>query len=96
MANDLNQKDKWLIQKPEILSITFKISPATQLESILCRIKEAETYAEFYTPSLKSQVQLARIKLLAFTGKFKEILDATPNEYTLIDEFRGLIKSIAM
>jgi len=95
MANDLNRKDKWLIQKPEFLVQNFqKISPATHLESILARIKEAETYAEFYTPSLKSRVKLAQIKLLAFTGKFKEILDATPNEYTLIDEFRGLVKSI--
>jgi hypothetical protein len=64
------------------------------LESLYLKSNEALSYAEFFTPALKHQLTSARAKLLAYTGNFKELLDSAPNDYSLIDQFRGQVKSI--
>ncbi|WP_216591996.1 hypothetical protein, partial [Streptomyces brasiliscabiei] len=54
---------------------------------------EAKSHAEYFTPQLDKQVKVARNKLLAFTGDFNRMLQEAPTGFTLIDEFRVLIRS---
>lgn len=95
MAANLNKKNKWLIEKPEFLAANLqKITEPSKFESLLLKISEAETYAEYFTPNLKAQIKRARMQLLAYSHQFKTMLDDVPDDYTLIDEYKGLIKSI--
>lgn len=96
MANELYSKDKWLVEKPELLTQHIKRMECKdgELESLLLRVAEAKNHAEFFTSSLKHQITKARTKLLAHTGQFNKLLIDAPDDYTLLDEFRGQIKSI--
>ena len=96
MANDLNTKDNWLVEKPELLreQISKITSKNDSFESLYLKATEANGYAEYFTPALKHQIKLASTKLHAYTGNFKAMLDNSPVEFDLIETFRGQIKSI--
>lgn len=96
MADKLKEKDQWLISKPELLSqhIRKVNTSGSFLENILLRVEEAKNNAEFFTPALKHQMTIAHMKLLSFSGQFQSILNEVSDEYTLLDKFRGLIRSI--
>ena len=96
MASKLKSRNKWLIQKPELLSdhILKVNAPENELSHLILRVAEASNYAELFTPLLKNKVKIAQTKLLAFTPEFQSSINAIPDEYTLLDQFRGQIKTI--
>lgn len=96
MAKELSLKEKWLVEKPELLSKHIERIECKDgaLDTLLLRIEEAKKHAEFFTPTLKHQITKARTKLLAHTGQINKLLQDAPDDFTLLDEFRGQIKSI--
>jgi len=96
MAQDLSQKDTWLVKKPELLSQELERLEIKDddFQSLYVKATEATSYAEFFTPTLKHQIVKARAKLLAYTGDFKALLDDAPDNYELIDQYRGMVQSI--
>jgi len=95
MYSEIKTRSSFLIEKPEIVSEHLeRIELADySLSNLIARTAEAKSHAEFFTPQLKHQIIVARNKLLAFTGDFSRMLQETPTGFTLIDEFRGLIRS---
>ncbi|MDN5397989.1 MAG: hypothetical protein L0G37_01840 [Pseudomonas sp.] len=95
MYNDIKTRSTFLIQKPEIVSEHLQRLDLTDqvLTNLIARTAEAKTHAEYFTPQLRQQIMVARNKLLAFTGDFNRMLQDAPTGFTLIDEFRGLIRS---
>ncbi|GGJ51587.1 hypothetical protein [Pseudomonas avellanae] len=95
MHNEIKMRSSFLVEKPEIVSghlDRLELQDNT-LSNLIARTAEAKSHAEFFTPQLKQQIMAARHKLLAFTGDFNRILQEAPVGFTLIDEFRGLIRS---
>ncbi|WP_221033668.1 hypothetical protein, partial [Pseudomonas ficuserectae] len=95
MLDDIKTRSSFLIEKPEIVSEhleRLELKDHT-LTNLIARTSEAKSHAEYFTPQLKHQVMVARNKLLAFTGDFNRMLQDAPTGFTLIDEFRGLIRS---
>ncbi|PHN29757.1 hypothetical protein [Pseudomonas sp. ICMP 561] len=95
MLNDIKARSSFLIEKPEIVSEhleRLELKDHT-LTNLIARTSEAKSHAEYFTPQLKHQIMVARNKLLAFTGDFNRMLQEAPTGFTLIDEFRGLIRS---
>ncbi|MDH1930018.1 hypothetical protein [Pseudomonas sp. GD03696] len=95
MYNEIKTRSSFLIEKPEIVSEHLeRIELAdNSLSNLIARTAEAKSHAEFFTSQLKHQIMVARNKLLAFTGDFNRMLQEAPSGFTLIDEFRGLIRS---
>lgn len=95
MHNEIKTRSSFLVEKPEIVSEhleRLELEDNT-LSNLIAGTAEAKTHAEFFTPQLKRQIMVARNKLLAYTGDFNRILQEAPTGFTLIDEFRGLIRS---
>lgn len=95
MYSEIRTRSNFLIEKPEIVSehlerLEFKDN---SLSNLIARTAEAKSHAEYFTPQLSNQIRGARNKLLAFTSDFNRMLQETPTGFTLIDEFRGLIRS---
>ena len=95
MYGEIKTRSSFLVEKPEIVSKHLERLELTEhtLSNLLARTAEAKSHAEFFTPQLKHQIMVARNKLLAFTGDFNRMLQEAPSGFTLIDEFRGLIRS---
>ncbi len=95
MLNDIKTRSSFLIEKPEIVSQFLERldMPDHSLTNLIARTSEAKSHAEYFTPQLNKQIVVARNKLLAFTGDFNRMLQEAPTGFTLIDEFRGLIRS---
>lgn len=95
MHNEIKTRSSFLVEKPEIVSEHLERLELGDhsLPNLIARTAEAKSHAEYFTPQLKRQILVARNKLLAFTGDFNRILQETPTGFTLIDEFRGLIRS---
>ena len=95
MLNDIKAKSSFLVEKPEIVSEHLERLELRDhtLTNLIARTSEAKSHAEYFTPQLKHQIMIARNKLLAFTGDFNRMLQEAPTGFTLIDEFRGLIRS---
>ncbi|MEZ9437031.1 hypothetical protein [Vibrio atlanticus] len=95
MANNLSQKNKWLVQKPDFIREKLtKLKSSNELTNTLVRIEEAVSSQEFLTPQLKAKVTLFRNKILAQTGQFKTLLGEVPTGRTLLSDFKGIIKTI--
>ena len=96
MASTLKSRNKWLIQKPELLSEhILKVNTSkSELSQLILRVEEASNYADLFTPSLKSKVKIAQSKLLAFTPEFQKSINNIPDDYTLLDQFRGQLRAI--
>lgn len=95
MYKEIKTRLSFLVEKPEVVSEhleRIELEDHT-LSNLIARIAEAKSHAEYFTPQLKQQVLVARNKLLAFTGDFNRMLQDAPTGFTLIDEFRGLIRS---
>lgn len=95
MHNEIKTRSSFLVEKPEIVSEhleRLELKDHT-LSNLIARTAEAKSHAEYFTPQLKHQIMVARNKLLAFTGDFNRMLQDAPTGFTLIDEFRGLIRS---
>ncbi|THF30384.1 hypothetical protein E5170_14370 [Pseudomonas atacamensis] len=95
MLEDIKTRSNFLLEKPAIVSEhleRLELKDHT-LGNLIARTAEAKSHAEFFTPQLKHQIMVARNKLLAFTGDFNRMLQEAPVGFTLIDEFRGLIRS---
>ncbi|QEY75062.1 hypothetical protein [Pseudomonas denitrificans (nom. rej.)] len=95
MLSDIKTRSSFLVEKPEIVSEHLERLELKEhtLSNLIARTSEAKSHAEFFTPQLANQVKVARNKLLAFTGDFNRMLQEAPTGFTLIDEFRGLIRS---
>ncbi|MFT2159700.1 hypothetical protein [Pseudomonas putida] len=95
MYNEIKTRKSYLIEKPEIVSEQLERIELKDhtLSNLIAQTAEAKSHAEYFTPQLKQQVMVARKKLLAFTGDFNRMLQDAPTGFTLIDEFRGLIRS---
>ncbi|MBY0446591.1 MAG: hypothetical protein K2Q15_15455, partial [Burkholderiales bacterium] len=88
-------RSSFLVERPEIITEHLERLELgdNRLSNLIARTAEAKSQAEYFTPQLKHQIMFARNKLLAFTGDFNRILQEAPTGFTLIDEFRGLIRS---
>lgn len=95
MYSEIKTRSSFLVEKPQIVSEHLERLELNNcaLSNLLARTAEAKSHAEYFTPQLKHQIVVARNKLLAFTGDFNRMLQETPTGFTLIDEFRGLIRS---
>ena len=95
MYKEIKTRTSFLVQKPEIVTEQLERIEIKDggLSNLMARTSEARTHAEFFTPQLQNQVVVARNKLLAYTGRFNELLQETPRGFTLLDEFRGLIRT---
>jgi hypothetical protein len=96
MHNEIKSRSKFLVERPEIVTQQLQLiaTDGGSISNLIARTVEAKTHAEFFTPQLKQQVLFARQKLLAFTGDYSRLLQEAPTGFSLIDEFRGLIRSI--
>jgi len=96
MYKELKTRSSYLVDKPDIVAeqLGRVVIEGNGLTYLLARIAEAKTHPEYFTPQLKHQVIAARSKLLAHTGRFNQLLQEAPKGYTILDEFRGLIRSI--
>jgi hypothetical protein len=95
MYKDIQSRDHFLVQQPEIVNEQLQrvVVDATGLENLMARVAEAKTHSEFFTPRLKSQLKLARAKILKRSGDIHRLLEDEPKGFTLLDEFRGIIRS---
>ena len=95
MYSEIKTRENFLVEKPEIVSEHLERLELKEhsLSNLIARTAEAKTHAEYFTPQLNQQIKVARNKLLAFTGDFNRMLEEAPTGFTLIDEFRGLIRS---
>ncbi|MBF8766312.1 hypothetical protein IR009_13890 [Pseudomonas putida] len=95
MHSEIKTRENFLVEKPEIVSERLERLELKEgsLANLIARTTEAKSHAEYFTPQLDKQIQVARNKLLAFTGNFNRMLQEAPTGFTLIDEFRGLIRS---
>jgi hypothetical protein len=95
MHSEIKTRSSFLVEKPEIISEHLERLDlgGHSLSNLIARTVEAKSQAEYFTPQLKQQIMVARNKLLAFTGDFNRMLQEAPTGFTLIDEFRGLIRS---
>jgi hypothetical protein len=92
---DSSKRDRYLVRKPEIIekhleSVTTIQSPLT---TILLRVRDAKQYPEYFTPQLKANIIKLRNKILALNNDVERIINQ-PTDYTLLDDFRGIIRSI--
>lgn len=95
MYSEIKTRASFLVEKPELVSEHLERLELKEhsLSNLIARTAEAKTHAEYFTPQLNQQIKVARNKLLAFTGDFNRMLEEAPTGFTLIDEFRGLIRS---
>jgi hypothetical protein len=95
MHSEIKTRSSFLVERPEIISERLERLELGDhsLANLIARTAEAKSQAEYFTPQLKHQIMVARNKLLAFTGDFNRMLQEAPTGFTLIDEFRGLIRS---
>lgn len=95
MYKEIKSRSSFLVEKPEIVSEHLEriVLEDHTLSNLIARTAEAKSHAEYFTPQLKQQILHARNKLLAFTGNYNRMLQEAPTGFTLIDEFRGLIRS---
>lgn len=88
-------RQSYLAGKPEIIEkhlerIATERSPLTD---ILIRVRDAKSYPEYFTPQLKASLIPLRDKILMQSGDIDRALNK-PTDYLLLDEFRGIIRSI--
>jgi len=95
MYQDIQSRDHFLVQQPEIVKEQLQrvVVDDVGLENLMARVAEAKTHSEFFTPRLKSQLKLARAKILKRSGDIHRLLEDEPKGFTLLDEFRGIIRS---
>lgn len=95
MHSEIKTREHFLVEKPEIVAEHLERLELKDhsLANLIARVEEAKSHAEFFSPQLKQQIMVARNKLLAFTGDFHRMLQEAPTGFSLIDEFRGLIRS---
>lgn len=96
MYQDIKTRDHFLVEKPQIVRDRLELIAVDEddkLETLMARIAEAKTHAEFFTPQLQKQVKAARNKLLAHTHDINRLMQDAPKGFSLLDEFRGLIRT---
>lgn len=96
MLENIKDRDHFLVERPEMVlqHIESVVFEEHSLQSLMARIAEAKNHSEFFTPQLKGQVLLARNLLIARTGDFQRALGEIPRGSKLLDEFRGIVRSI--
>jgi hypothetical protein len=92
---DLEKRDHYLVAKPEIVEKQLKLiaTDNSPITNILMRIRDAQAYPEYMTPQLKASIVKLRSKILAKSGNIDKLVNQ-PDNYELLDEFRGMIRSI--
>lgn len=94
MAGELSQKDKWLVEKPEVIREKLSQCKASnELTLTLLKISDAEQSAKYMTPMLTAKVSKLRKQLLISTKEYEKLL-IEPEGYELLNEFKGIISSI--
>lgn len=95
MYQDIKKRDDFLVEKPEIVieQLEGLVLKEGSLDSLIARIAEAKNHAEFFTPRLKDQIREARHRILARTGAIHKLMEDQPTGYSMLDEFRGIIRS---
>ena len=92
---DLAKRDHYLVAKPEIVEkqLTLVATDGSPLTNILLRIRDAQDYPEYMTPQLNASITKLRNMILAKAGDIDKLVNQ-PDNYELLDEFRGIIRSI--
>jgi hypothetical protein len=92
---DATLRDNYLISKPEIIEkhLSMIATDNSPLTNILQRIQDAKNYPEYFSPQLQAGITKLRNKILAQMGDIKQLINQ-PDNYELLDEFRGIIRSI--
>jgi len=86
----------YIVPKPfalhdDFIAIQEEYSEATEF---LLRMKDADMFKEYFTPSLKAEITDIRNKILIHQHKFDQLIEET-NIFSLTDELRGLIRDIS-
>lgn len=85
-----------LIDRPDILSQAIEIArPDSELDNLLIQCEEALSYPELTDSALQADVAKLRPCLLAMTGSVEQLFTPLDGR-ELIDDFRGLVRSICM
>mgnify|MGYP006405682179 CR=1 FL=1 len=95
MYRDVRNRDHFLVEQPDIVNEQLQqvVAADSGLEHLMARVAEAKTHSEFFTPRLKSQLKLARAKILKRSGDIHRLLEDEPTGFSMLDEFRGIIRS---
>lgn len=95
MYQDIQSRDHFLVQQPEIVAEQLQqvVVDGSGLEYLIARVAEAKKNAEFFTPRLKSQVKVARAKILKLSEEYHRLLQDEPSGFTMLDEFRGIVRA---
>ena len=95
MYQDRKMRNDFLVEKPEIVTEQLEALtiPDGSLASLMARISEAKKHAEFFTPKLKSQIMESTKRILAKTGELHKLMASEPTGFSMLDEFRGLIRT---
>lgn len=92
---NIENRDDYLVGKPEIIEKQLQqiSSPSSPLTEVLTRIRDAQSYPEYFTPQLQASITRLRNRILAQSGDINAIVNQ-PAGYDLLDEFRGIIRGI--
>jgi hypothetical protein len=92
---NLVNRDKYLVTRPEIVEkqLTLVATDDSTLANLLLRIRDAQAYPEYMTPQLNGKMISVRNMILTKTGNLDQLVNQ-PDNYELLDEFRGMIRSI--
>lgn len=86
----------YVIAKPFITHKKFMQIKGKNPETVdfLLRMQDADSFKEYYTPSLKNEILHIRNKILINQKKYDQLIVNT-DSFSIIDELRGLIRDIA-
>lgn len=92
---DASLRDNYLISKPEIIEkhVSMIATNDSPLTNILHRIQDAKNYPEYFSPQLQAGITKLRNKILAQMGDIEQLVNQ-PDDYELLDEFRGIIRGV--
>jgi hypothetical protein len=95
MYQNIKTRDHFLVEHPDIVHEQLQrvVVEDAGLENLMARVAEAKMHSEFFTPRLKAQLKAARASILKRSGDWNRLLEDEPKGFTLLDEFRGIIRS---
>ena len=92
-----NGKEFFLVAKPEIIKKHLRENTIADKETneLLLRIEDADMFQEYFTPQLKGKLTVIRNKLIIHSKQFDKLLEEA-HGYDILDEVRGLLRSISL
>jgi hypothetical protein len=97
IEKDANEKEFFLVAKPQIIIKRLRENsiPNKETSELLLRIEDADMYHEYFTPQLKGKLTVIRNKLIIHSKQFDKLLEESDG-YDILDEVRGLLRSVSM